>query len=74
MFLLPSILSSVLSLRVNGGEHVADIGPLRVKPGTGYSATYMEAIFTRHGVRHAHALRTRGVGTASWLAARVARP
>src|SRR5581483_7843590 len=31
---------------VPGGEHVATIGPLPVHPGTEYSATYMEAIFT----------------------------
>jgi quercetin dioxygenase-like cupin family protein len=29
-----------------GGEHVADIGPLPVKPGTKYTARYMEATFT----------------------------
>jgi quercetin dioxygenase-like cupin family protein len=29
-----------------GGEHVADIGPLPTKPGTKYTARYMEAVFT----------------------------
>jgi quercetin dioxygenase-like cupin family protein len=29
-----------------GGTHVADIGPLTIKAGREYSATYMEAVFT----------------------------
>jgi quercetin dioxygenase-like cupin family protein len=29
-----------------GGEHVADIGPLPIKPGRKYTARYMEATFT----------------------------
>jgi hypothetical protein len=32
--------------RSSSGEHVADVGPLPVRHGVSYSATYMEAIFT----------------------------
>jgi quercetin dioxygenase-like cupin family protein len=32
--------------RAQGGDHVADIGPLPVRPGVTYSATYMEAVFS----------------------------
>jgi hypothetical protein len=32
--------------RPSTGEHVGDVGPVPVRPGVAYSATYMEAIFT----------------------------
>jgi hypothetical protein len=32
--------------RPSSGDHVADVGPLPVRQGIAYSATYMEAIFT----------------------------
>ena len=30
----------------SGGEHVSDVGPLPVTPGTAYTAQYLEAVFT----------------------------
>ena len=42
--------------RPTSGDHVADVGPLPVRPGVAYSAMYMEAIFTpgMTSSRHTH--------------------
>lgn len=40
--------------RPAGGERIAEIGPLAVKPGETYSAQYMEAIFTPGMTAPAH--------------------
>jgi hypothetical protein len=50
---------------VKGGERVAEIGPLHVKPGVNYHAMYMEAIF-RDARRRASALRTRSLAHSCW--------
>ena len=40
--------------RSNSGDHVADIGPLPVRPGVAYSAMYMEATFTPGMTANSH--------------------
>ena len=40
--------------RSSSGDHVADIGPLPVRPGVAYSAMYMEAIFTPGMTANSH--------------------
>jgi quercetin dioxygenase-like cupin family protein len=40
--------------RATGAEHVADIGPLRIGPGTPYSTQYMEAVFAPGMTSAAH--------------------
>jgi hypothetical protein len=52
-----------------GGEHVADIGTLPTKPGTKYTARYMEAVFhRRHEGSGPSALRTRSMVFVDWHA------